>query len=381
MNNLRHRALASKKRPDSHSSSTSNTNGASSQRSVPSTNGTQVNPANSTAKGQNHESHRVTGTQDRQPPAQRGRKERSRTNLAVPRRGRKVGLIPRGEMQFKYVNYQAAEYKYTTQLGVILKREYPGTVEDLDNDGRIIRSRPALHWADYYLKRREGDGETCADRVINEFWEHDFGPEKTTGLNTFVVMKSGAKNMDSSGSHGPINNSKAEQIMADYSAITALETQEDLGGNELDPKALYTICNGLPHGRLHIGNDAVSKAAVIAAGKERIPRPSTSSSNQNLRNQNLQLMHENAQLQRRLQSNSRMFKFIFDKMGVEPPSEEDLMPPINEDLMSPMHHQLRTDSSHVGSHHEAQIDGTSGTNMDSEENLISELNTRLSHRF
>ncbi|XP_040381108.1 uncharacterized protein LOC107304359 [Oryza brachyantha] len=170
MNNLRHRALASKKRPDSHSSSTSNTNGASSQRSVPSTNGTQVNPANSTAEGQNHESHRVTGTQDRQPPAQRGRKERSGTNLAVPRRGRKVGLIPRGEMQFKYVNYQAAEYKYTTQLGVILKREYPGTVEDLDNDGRIIRSRPALHWADYYLKRREGDGETCADRVINEFW-------------------------------------------------------------------------------------------------------------------------------------------------------------------------------------------------------------------
>ncbi|XP_015696772.2 uncharacterized protein LOC107305006 [Oryza brachyantha] len=147
-------------------------------------------------------------------------------------------------------------------------------------------------------------------------------------------MKSGAKNVDSSGSHGPINNSKAEQIMADYSAITALETQEDLGGNELDPKALYTIYNGLPHGRLPIGNGAVSKAAVIAAGKERIPRPSTSSSNQNLRKQNLQLMHENAQLQRRLQSNSRMFKFIFDKMGVEPSSEEDLMPPINEDLMS-----------------------------------------------
>lgn len=68
------------------------------------------------------------------------------------------------------MNCHAAEYKYTSQLGVILKREYSGTVKDLDNDGRIIRSRPALHWADYCLKENEEYGETCAERVVNEFW-------------------------------------------------------------------------------------------------------------------------------------------------------------------------------------------------------------------
>ena len=40
-------------------------------------------------------------------------------------------------MQFSYVNYKPP-YKYTTQVGVILKREYPGLVEDKDEDGSVI---------------------------------------------------------------------------------------------------------------------------------------------------------------------------------------------------------------------------------------------------
>lgn len=62
MNNLRHRSLASKKRPASQLSNTSSANGASS-RSVPSTNGTQVNPANSNAEGQSQGSHRASTEQ------------------------------------------------------------------------------------------------------------------------------------------------------------------------------------------------------------------------------------------------------------------------------------------------------------------------------
>jgi hypothetical protein len=43
-------------------------------------------------------------------------------------------------MQFSYVNYNCKpSYKYTTKFGVILKREYPGLLEDRDDDGILIR--------------------------------------------------------------------------------------------------------------------------------------------------------------------------------------------------------------------------------------------------
>lgn len=71
--------------------------------------------------------------------------------------------------QFKYVNYHPKDYKYSTQLGVILKREYPGTVKDLDHEGDPINIRPATTWADYYLDEND-IGETNADRVKQEFW-------------------------------------------------------------------------------------------------------------------------------------------------------------------------------------------------------------------
>jgi hypothetical protein len=79
--------------------------------------------------------------------------------------------------QFNYVGTIPKEYKYGTQLGVILKREYPGLVEDRDTNGVITRVRAALDWDDYYLMH-DGEGVTSADRVKQEFWV-------CTNLNTF----------------------------------------------------------------------------------------------------------------------------------------------------------------------------------------------------
>jgi hypothetical protein len=70
---------------------------------------------------------------------------------------------------FKYVGTISNAYKYGTQLGVILKREYPGLVEVKDSNGVITGSRPALDWEDYYLMH-DGEGVTSADRVKQEFW-------------------------------------------------------------------------------------------------------------------------------------------------------------------------------------------------------------------
>ena len=72
--------------------------------------------------------------------------------------------------QLSYVNYKPP-YKYTTQVGVILKREYPGLVEDKDEDGSVIGDpRPALDWGDYFLSTPNELGVTSGDRVLSEFW-------------------------------------------------------------------------------------------------------------------------------------------------------------------------------------------------------------------
>jgi len=79
--------------------------------------------------------------------------------------------------QFSYVDYENKDppYKYTTQLGVILKREYSGVVEDRDENGdengALIRKRAALEWADYFfLDPANQTGVSSADRVLSEFW-------------------------------------------------------------------------------------------------------------------------------------------------------------------------------------------------------------------
>ncbi|CAD6252848.1 unnamed protein product [Miscanthus lutarioriparius] len=128
-------------------------------------------------------------------------------------------------------------YRYTTQLGVILKREYLGLLQEKDEDGVLIRERPALDWPDYFLGSVNKEGMTNGERVLYEFWRlfqvneedqaeadrvldnylkkkaHRFGQHKGTPINAFAAMKSGMKNVDSSGNCGPINSNKAQQRM------------------------------------------------------------------------------------------------------------------------------------------------------------------------
>lgn len=76
--------------------------------------------------------------------------------------------------QFSYVGYENKNppYKYTSQVGVILKREYPTMlVEDKDENGALIRKRAALEWADYFfLDPANQTGVSSADHVLSEFW-------------------------------------------------------------------------------------------------------------------------------------------------------------------------------------------------------------------
>nr|XP_025876853.1 uncharacterized protein LOC9270452 isoform X3 [Oryza sativa Japonica Group] len=99
------------------------------------------------------------------PPNKRGRKKGSRTALKVPPRGRKIALKPRGDEQFEYVTYPLlkSDPKYGTHMGIILKREYPGIIEEKDENGVIISSRPATSWFDYYEKE-DDSGVTKADK-------------------------------------------------------------------------------------------------------------------------------------------------------------------------------------------------------------------------
>jgi len=69
--------------------------------------------------------------------------------------------------QFSYVNYKPS-YKYTTQLGVILKREYPDLIEDKDEHGHVVGKHAALEWDDYFLNTESV--ETSGERVLSEFW-------------------------------------------------------------------------------------------------------------------------------------------------------------------------------------------------------------------
>ncbi|KAF8644967.1 hypothetical protein HU200_066272 [Digitaria exilis] len=115
------------------------------------------------------DSQRTTSAAPRQAgtPKKRGRKLGSQTKLKLPQQGAKVALKPEGDMQFSYVNYKPS-YKYTTQLGAILKREYPDLVEDRDENGELIRKRLALEWGDYFLNTEMT--VTSGERTLSEFW-------------------------------------------------------------------------------------------------------------------------------------------------------------------------------------------------------------------
>ena len=71
--------------------------------------------------------------------------------------------------QFKYVNYNPKGLKYPSQLGAILKREYPGMIKVYDDHGTVVKHQPALSWNDYYWKKNK-NGVYYAKRVKQEFW-------------------------------------------------------------------------------------------------------------------------------------------------------------------------------------------------------------------
>jgi hypothetical protein len=53
---------------------------------------------------------------------------------------------------------------------VSFSREYPSLLEDRDEDGVLIKERPALDWPDYFLGSVDKDGMTKGERVLYEFW-------------------------------------------------------------------------------------------------------------------------------------------------------------------------------------------------------------------
>nr|TKW07760.1 hypothetical protein SEVIR_7G328500v2 [Setaria viridis] len=69
--------------------------------------------------------------------------------------------------QFNYVAYNPKGLKYPSQLGAILKREYPGTIKVYDEPGNVVKQHPALSWNDYYWKKNR-DGICYARRVKQE---------------------------------------------------------------------------------------------------------------------------------------------------------------------------------------------------------------------
>uniref|UniRef100_A0A0A9HPT1 Uncharacterized protein n=1 Tax=Arundo donax TaxID=35708 RepID=A0A0A9HPT1_ARUDO len=120
-----------------------------------------------------------------------------------------------------------------------------------------------------------------------------FGPEKATPLNTYAMMKSGIKSVDSNGSSGPISSRTAQKCMDDYiagvkRARRVVHLEDDDGDNdemeeeeqdqeqekELNAHVLYNVSGGTPHGRLAIVNGAVRAADVRAAAKETNVQPS-----------------------------------------------------------------------------------------------------------
>ncbi|WVZ98265.1 hypothetical protein U9M48_043730 [Paspalum notatum var. saurae] len=186
-------------------------------------------------------------------PKTRERKPGAQTKFRQPKQGRKVVLRPSGDMQFSYVNFKSA-YKYISQLEIIIKREYPGLIEDKDENGRVIEKRATMDWADYFLNPNDSqrlfevarEDQDEADRVLDNYlkkkvrdimyqarvdcvkkhyrdigeplddiqarpilleyqqylnaklnWFDDeealFGPEKARRINTYAVMKSGIK--------------------------------------------------------------------------------------------------------------------------------------------------------------------------------------------
>ncbi|CAN6347709.1 unnamed protein product [Urochloa humidicola] len=96
-----------------------------------------------------------------------------------------------------------------------------------------------------------------------QFLEYKFGAERAGTLNTYAVMKSGFKNVDSTGRSAPVRSRKAKERLDNY----AERAQPSENSKELDGQVLYFMENGLRHGRLPIADGAVDKENITAVSK------------------------------------------------------------------------------------------------------------------
>lgn len=149
-----------------------------------------------------------------------------------------------------------------------------------------------------------------------QFLEYTFGPEKSGTINTFAIMKSGMKRVDSTGRSGPIPSAKAQKRLDDYKALVPDETS-----HELDGKALYTIGRGMAHGRVPIGDGAVEKTAVLRHAKSRRVIPVSPDRYEQVRKENDQLKENNEILHEENSIHRELLMKMFEQTGTEPPPE------------------------------------------------------------
>jgi len=146
--------------------------------------------------------------------------------------------------------------------------------------------------------------------------EHTFGPEKSGTLNTYVVMKSRFKTVDSTGKAGPIRSQKAQSRLDDYRELVP-----DENSHELDGKALHIVGNGMKHGRVPIGDGAVDKADVLIHSKSVPFKPINPADYEKVLKENEQLKETNGILIEQINVNHALIMKMYSDFGKEPPPE------------------------------------------------------------
>ncbi|KAG2583731.1 hypothetical protein PVAP13_6KG237000, partial [Panicum virgatum] len=426
MHGLRHTRLAG-------SSRRSRSNGANSQSLGANDVDSQLNHG---GDDDNNDGAMIATAKAVEEPPKRGRGKRNRTQLKVPPRDGKIQLKPKGNKQFTYVNYNPkGSCKYGSQVGVILKRLYLGIVDVRDEDGRIIETRVATRWTDYFWKKDEC-GVTHAKRVKQEFWRlfsvhrndmrkasrnletylvkrvsdvmyqarldavklhenctddvaktielteeqyleckldwctteawsllakhwtskeykvkrvaaqasrlksddvaqnrgssrpwgetqqflvHKFGSGKAGTLNTYAVMKSGVKNVDSSGKSAPIRSQKAQKRLVCHSPYAFYQTELDEYNARAKPSEnSKDLDGGLRHGRVPIGDGAVDMEEVLAPAKSKNLRNTT---NGQLVTENVTLKQSNEILVEENGVHREMMLRMYADFNKEPPTD------------------------------------------------------------
>jgi len=146
--------------------------------------------------------------------------------------------------------------------------------------------------------------------------EHTFGPEKSGTLNTYAVMKSRFKTVDSTGKAGPIRSQKAQSRLDDYRELVP-----DENSHELDGKALHIVGNGMKHGRVPIGDGAVDKADVLIHSKSVPFKPINPADYEKVLKENEQLKETNGILIEQINVNHALIMKMYSDFGKEPPPE------------------------------------------------------------